>query len=290
VLDDARVRPAPSRLRRALDVLAGAGGPGRREPLLVRPFGLAALPGGELIVADPDAGSVLRIGPDGLARPVRCPEAWGAPLAVAAGPGGALFVADGARGAVIRVEPGGRCAALGEGVLERPSGVALAGGRLAVADPPRHAIVLLDPATGEERARLGRRGEGDGELSFPTAVAAAADGSLLVVDALNFRVARFGPDGGWRGAFGEAGEAGGAFARPKAVAVGEDGRIYVSDAQRDLVLVFHPEGAFDYALGGGEGPGALALPAGLALLGDRLHVADSGNGRVLVVTLAGVVP
>ncbi|WP_242343967.1 6-bladed beta-propeller [Anaeromyxobacter terrae] len=276
--------------RRALDAVLGLE---RRAPDagLRRPFGVLAVDGEETLVADPDLARVVRVGGRGTQRTVECKgRAWSAPFALARAPSGELLVADAGAAVVVRISPDGRCAELGAGRLERPTGVAATADRIYVADPPRHEVVALS-AAGEVVARMGGRGAGDGQLSFPTAVAVAPDGTLLVVDALNFRISRFSPDGRWLGAFGEAGDEGGALARPKGIAVDREGRVYVSDAQRDVVLVFSPAGALEYALGAsGEGPGRFVHPAGLAVAGNRLLVADSLNGRVQVFELIGEAP
>jgi DNA-binding beta-propeller fold protein YncE len=92
----------------------------------------------------------------------------------------------------------------------------------------------------------------------------------------------------WPAAFGDAGDGAGSFARPKAVAVDGGGRIYVSDAERDLVAVFDALGRFEYAIGAsGSAPGELLLPAGVAVAGGHLFVADSHNGRVQIFELLG---
>ena len=281
--------PAPRRptWRVVLDALAGRDA--REEaPWLARPFGVTGLPGGAWLVLDPDAPAVLRVAPDGAATRLACAgRAWRAPMAAAQAPDGSLWVADGGAGEVVRIAPDGTCGAFGAGTLERPTGVAISGGRVFVADPPRHTVAVLS-ARGEIEERIGTRGEGDAELNFPTAVATDRDGNLLVVDALNFRIARFSPDGRWLGAFGEAGDEGGALARPKGVAVDDAGRIYVSDAQRDRVLVFSPAGSFEAALGAsGTDPGLLMMPAGLAVAGARLCVADTQNHRIQVFEILG---
>lgn len=269
-----------------LEAIAGV----ERQPLpggpLARPFGVAAGPDGSFVVADPDGPAVLRVR-GGRAEPVDCRgRAWSAPMAVAA-LGDALLVADGGAGEVVRVAADGSCRALGSGQLERPTGVAAGPDRVYVADPPRHEVVELSPS-GEVLARWGTLGDRDGQLHFPTAIAAAPSGELLVVDALNFRVVRYAPGGRRLGAFGARGETGGAFARPKGIAADGAGRIYVSDAQRDLVLVFSGTGEFEAALGAsGSGPGELLLPAGVAVSGDRLLVADSHNHRVQVFEILG---
>jgi sugar lactone lactonase YvrE len=261
---------------------------GDAHPALERPFGIAAVPGG-FVVTDPDRRSVLRVAwREARSTPVTCAErSWTAPMAVTTSPDGALFVADGA--SVVRVA-GGTCAEIGAGALERPAGLAFAGGLLYVVDPPRHEVVAFD-ASGRERLRFGGPGEEAANLSFPTAIAARGDGSLLVVDALHFRVARFSPEGQFLDAFGEPGDDVGAFGRPKAIAVDGAGGAWVTDAQHDAVLAFGPDGAFRFAASD-SGPGAdqLLMPAGVAVDGALLYVADAYNHRVQIFELQGEAP
>jgi sugar lactone lactonase YvrE len=252
-----------------------------------RPFGVAAR-NGVVWVADPEGPGVLRLewGAE-TARPVECRDRpWASPLAVAVGEEGDAWVADGGAGTVVRITASG-CSVIGAGELERPSGVALGAGRVYVVDPPRHHVVAF-AATGERLATIGDRGEEAGQLNYPTAVAVAADGTLLVVDALNFRISRYRADGAFLAGFGEPGDEGGALARPKAVAADGAGRVYVSDVQRDVVLVYSPGGEFLFAVGAsGEGPGQFLMPAGLAVSGNRLFVADSYNRRIQAFDLLG---
>jgi DNA-binding beta-propeller fold protein YncE len=269
-----------SGFRRFLDTVLGLQ-PGYGEPALVRPFGLA-IQDGRLLVADPDAPAVLRIDlSDASLDPVLCDDApWGAPMAVVAGPGGIVYVADAGLGTVVVIRAGGRCDRWGSGLLERPAALALIGERLFVADPPRHVVETFSLA-GVRGAAIGARGDGDDGFNFPTGLAAAPDGTLLVVDALNFKVKRFGPDGALRASFGEAGDGDGQFVRPKAVAVDARGLIYVTDSERGQVLVFDPRGRFLYAAGEvGDAPGQFSLPAGIAVGADILYVADGQHRRV----------
>lgn len=261
------------------------------EPLLVRPFGVA-VDATSLLVADPDGARVVRLPLDGgPAEQLSCADhAFRAPMAVLPLPDGALLVADAGAALLVRIERDGRCTKLGAGLFERPTGLALLGARLFVVDPPRHAVIELDPA-GRELARFGARGEGPAELNFPTGIAAAPDGTLLVVDALNFRLSRFRPDGTFLAAFGAPGDGGGSFGRPKCVAVDAAGRLYVSDAQHDVVLAFEANGVFLAAIGsGGALPGSLAMPAGVAIRDNTLYVADSLAHRVQRYSLEGKDP
>lgn len=288
-----RAFPDPDRpdqrsgFRRVLDAVLGID-PGAGEPVLVRPFGLAALPG-QLLVADPDGPAVLRIELSSAAfSPLKCADgAWGAPMAVAVGPAGDIFVADAGLGLVVKLGADGRCERWGRGLLERPAALAVLGVRLYVADPPRHVVQIFG-LDGVSVAAFGTRGDGDDGFNFPTGLAAAPDGSLLVVDSLNFKVKRFLPDGSLLASFGEAGEAEGKFIRPKAVAVDAAGLVYVTDTQRGQVLVFTPEGAFLYAAGEvGDGPGQFSLPAGIAVGAGILYVADGQHRRVETYRLIG---
>lgn len=270
------------------DAITGVDPVRARAGLLERPFGVAIAPDGAVLVADPDVPSVVRFAPNGVETRVTCPSRdWRAPMAVALGASGDLVVADAGAGELVFVAPDGRCRAIGSGLLERPTAIALSGGRLLVADPPRHVVVALSEA-GDVLQRWGGLGDGVGEFNFPTSLAVSPDGSFLVVDALNFRIVRISADGRWLGAFGSAGDTGAAFARPKAVATDAAGRVYVSDAQRDLVLVFAAGGAFEYSVGAsGTAPGYFTLPAGVAVGGGRMYVADSHNRRVQVFEFLG---
>lgn len=282
-----RFRPAErSWLARAADSVLGIERD-EQGALFTRPFGVT-IDGDRLLVADPDAPAVLALVPArGRVERIACPDRpWTNPMALAVGPDRTLFVADAGAATVVRIGPGSGCTALGTGKLERPTGVAVAAGRVYVVDTPRHEVVVFSPE-GPEIGRFGGRGEAPGKLNYPTAIAAWRD-ALLVVDALNFRVARYTLDGVFVTAFGEAGGAGGGFVRPKAVAAGGNDAIYVSDAQRDMVLVFAWDGVFQYAIGGDEpGPGQLAHPAGLAVDGDVLYVADSQNRRLQAYQILG---
>jgi len=275
--------------RFASAVIGSEAGAGQERPLLERPFGIAPVQGG-FVVTDPDRRAVLRVAwRDRRATPVECGAlAWTAPIAVAAAPDGTLFVADGGR--VVRVSPGGGCSEWGAGSLERPTGLAVAGGLLYVVDPPRHQVVAFD-ARGAEALRFGGPGDEAADLNFPTAIAARGDGSLLVVDALHFRVARFSSEGRFLDAFGEPGDAVGEFGRPKSIAVDGAGGAWVTDAQHDAVLAFAPDGGFRFAAGE-SGPGAdqLLMPAGVAVDGALLYVADAYNHRVQIFELQGEAP
>lgn len=283
--------PKPSLWRRAWRAFVGLDPADDQVARFQRPFGVAATADGGLLVADPDAAVVVRMRPGAATALLACSgRPWTAPMAVATSAEGEVYVADAGEGAVARIGADGRCTWLGDGTLERPTGLALRGGEVFVADPPSHRVLVLSRASELVRT-IGGPGDGEGCLHFPTSLAFDASGNLLVVDALNFRVARFGPDGRWLGAFGATLADGGPFAMPKAIATGADGRVYVSDAQRDVVVVFRPDGTFDYAFGApGSGAGRFSHPAGLASAGGRVYVADSFERRIQAFEIIGAQP
>jgi DNA-binding beta-propeller fold protein YncE len=293
LLADVRVgavaRPPTSAWQGALTWLTGID---QRPPDegLARPFDVAFAPDGTLLVADPDGPRVLRYDAGGtFLADLSCGDRpWGAPVSVAASLED-VFVSDPGAMAVVRWTPTG-CSLLGVGALVRPAGLALAAGQVLVADPPAHQVVALR-RDGTVAARWGERGDGPGQLHFPSDVAVGPDGSILVVDTFNCRVVRLDAGGRWLDAFGGPDDASGGLARPKGIAAGSDGTRWVSDAERDLVLVFDATGTFRYAVGApGAAPGAFSNPAGLAVTHDRLAVADSLNRRIQVFELLGERP
>ncbi len=256
---------------------------GRRPgPALVRPYGVA-WDGDDLLVTDPGAGRVVRIGPGGRLR--------GGPRGGLASPVGVavctdgILVTDSRAGTVVRLSRGLRPAArLAEGLL-RPTGIACVGGAVVVAETGAHRLVVLDPGGG--RRTIGRRGSGPGEFNFPTALAADGD-TVWVGDTLNFRLQRIRlADGEPLTVFGRLGDAPGELPRVKGITVDPAGRLWVTEERLDQVILFRRDGTLLATVGGsGQEPGRFAFPAGIAARPDgAVAVADSLNRRVQVLRL-----
>ena len=163
-----------------------------------------------------------------------------------------------------------------------------------------------------QAAASAKRFGGDGgpavkaHLNFPTAVAVDREGNVYIADTMNHRVrmvdagtgvittlagtgqARFSGDGG------PAGQA--ALNEPAALAVDDERRLYIADQSNHRVrMVDLKTGVIQTIAGTGvatyDGDGkraidiALAGPSGLALMADRLYIADTFNGRVRCVEL-----
>jgi DNA-binding beta-propeller fold protein YncE len=255
---------------------------GDATPLFVRPFGVAWL-GGDLLVADPGARRIVRVGADGHVQ-LSKPDVAGAAVGVAACAQGVVATdPEGGRVALLDLDLK-RVRWLAEG-LDRPTGVACEGGTVYVVETGGHRLVVLSP-DGSRRV-VGQRGAEPGRFNFPTAVWHSA-GTLFVGDTLNFRVQRLAAaDGGFLGAFGNLGDASGDMPRLKGLALDAAGHVWVSDAYLDRVSLYSTEGELLLDLGGsGSQPGRFAFPAGIAARADgRVVVADSYNQRLQVFRL-----
>lgn len=166
------------------------------------------------------------------------------------------------------------------GFVRHPAGVAVAeDGTAYVADAERGQVHVW---RGDRFVDvLGAPGSQPGQLRSPQGIA-VLDGDVLVADAGNDRVQRFGSDGrhvaSWTG-----------FEEPWDVAVTADGLVLVSERGGDRISVLDGDGRRMGSLGrSGLQPGELHEPLGLTAWPDgRMAIVDSGNDRVQVWRLDG---
>lgn len=264
---------------------------GGEAPLFERPYGVAADGASRLYVADPvqrslwrldlAAGTVTRVGGSGAGTLAR-------PCCVAVTSGGLAYVTDveGRRVVVFDRDGSYRFAFGGRDVFDRPAGLAVneALRRVYVVDLDRQRVTVHDLETGRLLFDFGARGDRDGEFNRPSDVAVDSLGRVYVLDALNFRVQRFSPDGIYQDSFGSAGDSPGQFARPKGIALDSDLNTYVVDAAFGNFQIFDREFSLLLVVGqNGAEAGQMQLPAGIALGCDgSIYVADGLNDRILV--------
>ena len=181
--------------------------------------------------------------------------------------------------------------AAGETPWQRPTGLAWSPATqlLYVVDTLAHRVYGLH-SDGQLELSFGGRGEGVESFNYPTHIfraESAGVGTLLVTDALNFRVSAFDEHGAPLGVFGRHGDGSGDLAMPKGVAADRDGVVYVVDSIFDNVQLFDRQGHFLLTLGRrGTAPGEFWLPSGIFLsTDDELYVADTYNRRVQVFSI-----
>jgi DNA-binding beta-propeller fold protein YncE len=199
-----------------------------------------------------------------------------------------FIVADSAAGCVVGFDEQGKVQFTITNELERPSGLAILGDRLLIADSQLHQVVLCDRA-GKFIAKFGRRGQGDGEFNFPTHVAVDDRKQIYVTDSLNHRIQVFDDAGKFIRRFGSVGDGPGHFSRPKGVAVDRAGHVYVVDAVFNNVQIFNGQGRLllDFS-GPGSEAGKLCLPNAIAINSrNEIFVADAYNHRIQVFRYTG---
>jgi len=270
---------------------AVAGEPDYRE--LIRPYGVAIDSRGRVIVADPGSFGVhifdfaqqkykFLSHPEGY-------DALRSPQCVAVDRQDNIYVTDSEAGKVIVFSADGKFRRAigslrgGEGIFKRPTGIAVDSdaARIYVSDTWRNKIYVLD-MQGSVVKTIGKPGHDNGEFNFPTELSLAGD-SLLIVDAMNFRVQVLDRSGAWRYTIG--GTRGGAadLFRPKGIGVDPEGHIYLADAMHNLVQIFDSADNLLYYFGKSAGVGDFELPASLSVdTSGRILVVDTFHRRVQV--------
>ena len=291
------VRGKPGFWAKVLEVVAGE--PEYRE--MIRPYSIAVDSRGRAIITDPGAKGVHIFDFEQhkykfIQRAEKDKDPMLAPQCVAVDTQDNFYVTDSESGKIFVFDASGKFKhALGslkggEGYFKRPTGIAVdsAAQKIYVTDTLRDKIFVLD-MQGQVMQTIGQHGAGNGEFHFPTELR-LDDRSLMVVDAMNFRVQLVGRNGSFEGAIGEIGDSVGQMFRPKAIGLDSEGHLYIVDGLWGVVQVFDREGHLLYFFGGkGTGLGEFQLPAGLFVdHNDRIFVVDSYNHRVQVFRYYGL--
>jgi DNA-binding beta-propeller fold protein YncE len=143
---------------------------------------------------------------------------------------------------------------------------------------------------------IGQRAEG--VLRFPEAVAVDTQGDVYVADQLSYVVQKFTAAGAFETEWGSYGGGHGQFGPIGGLATDAAGNVYVVDSSHDRIEKFGPNGEFmtawgtrgsaleDFNFGSSQSP-SQPPGGGIAVSGEHVYVADSGNDRVERFNLEG---
>ncbi len=259
-----------------------------------QPTGLALSPDEKVLyVACSSAGTVLRadlaqgkltvVGDEKGQKPAR-------PFGVAVDEGGNLFVSDSSKNVIVVYGPDGRfLRTIASDRLDKPTGIAIDRRRQLLyaisgvhVKSESHRVEVFSLA-GAHLRTIGTRGEKGGEFNFPTNMTVARDGTLYVVDMLNFRVQLFDPEGRLVSMFGTIGAGQpGTFDKAKSVGIDAFGNIYVVDSQAAHVQMFNSRFQVLMAFGGRLNlPGFFLTPTAIAIDSkNTIYVAEFFGGWV----------
>ena len=153
------------------------------------------------------------------------------------------------------------------------------------------ARLTIGTVPGDEEiiGQFGNRGDGDGELIWPTGIAADRDYNVYVTDEWLNRVTVFDREGAYLRHWGETGDAAGRLNGPSGIDVDSRGDLYVVDSLCHRVQKFTADGEYLTGWGNlGNGDGEFNKPWGLTVDDqDQVYVADHKNHRVQKFTASG---
>jgi DNA-binding beta-propeller fold protein YncE len=143
---------------------------------------------------------------------------------------------------------------------------------------------------------VGQRAEG--VLRFPEAVAVDAEGNVYVADQLSYVVQKFSAAGTFETEWGSYGGGHGQFGPIGGLATDAAGDVYVVDSSHNRIEKFDGDGNFILQWGHkGSEPGDFSFGSsqdytkppggGIAVSGNYVYVADSGNNRIERFNLEG---
>jgi sugar lactone lactonase YvrE len=320
----------------------GEGGPATNAALGF-PGSVKAAAGGAFYFTDDDNHRVRRVDTNGLVQTVAgngvagnsgdggaaTNAALDRPVSVTLDEEGNLYIADFGASVVRRVDTngtistvagtgeagyGGDGGAAASARLSGPSAVCARGGLLYIADQLNGRVRVVDAGglihTVAGSGVAGYGGDGgpatNAALLYPTAVAVAPDGRVLIADRYNNRIRAVSTNGvittfAGTGDYGFGGDGGAAtnalLNYPRGVAVDDLGRVFIADTENARLRLVETNGLIrtiagtgNYGYSGDGGPALAAMldaPAGIDVDPTRgIVFADANNQRIRRVRLS----
>ena len=229
-------------------------------------IGIAKAENGNVWLSDADENRLVKLNPS-TGQILETLADFDRPMHIATRDG-ALFVAEYGADQITKIQNGQREKLTFSEPFDAPSGVDTEGGKTAVADFYNHRIVLKE---GDKTVIIGKKGNGAGELTYPTDVQ-FANGKLYVADAYNHRVQIFDASGKPLKTFGEAEKMNastGIYVTDKAV--------FVTDFENSRILVYDTEGVLKQIL-----TDNLDKPTDMLVVDNQLFVVNY-HGRFISI-------
>ena len=155
---------------------------------------------------------------------------------------------------------------------------------------PVHLMVVKYDSAGLPVVQFGPYGEGYGQLSSPSGIAADPSGQYVYVSDSAGKVLKFRSDGTFVKQWGSQGQGDGEFSQfVQGLAVDSEGNVYAADAGNARIQKFSSEGEFLGKWGSdGSEDGQFAFPYGVAIAPDgSIYVDDFANRRIQKFTHDG---
>ena len=155
---------------------------------------------------------------------------------------------------------------------------------------PLSRRVTMCTADGEFRGQFSTGGKGDGQMRWPSSIAADPDGNIYVSDEALHRISIFDRQGNFLDKWGVQGQGDGQFDRPAGIAFDSEANLLVVDGLNHRIQRYTRDGRF---LGGwgrhGTGPGEFDMPWGVTIDGGgNVYVSDWRNDRIQKFDAGGV--
>jgi len=283
VAEDAKAESRPSFDSASMMV----GGGGDEAGQFRQPQGVALDKAGNFYVADSANHRIQKFSSDGRFR-----AQWGKqgsgdvelnwPCGITVSTDGAVFVADTWNHRVQKFSDNGKYLLTFSGPsqpLYTPRGLlASSDGKVFVADTGNNRIVVYS-ADGVFIETWGENGSGDGQFRTPTSVAMDADGAIYVADVGNERIQVFDKDGAYLRQWPVKGWAGTGLISAY-IDVDRRQQVIASSPLAGKILAFSSKGEDITSSLFGDMAARFQQPAGLAVSGRDVYVADAGTARI----------
>ncbi|MGI0087088.1 MAG: 6-bladed beta-propeller, partial [Nitrosotalea sp.] len=213
------------------------------------------------------------------------------PSNVALGSNGDIFVADQGNDRILVFDNAGNflfsfgSQGTGNGEFKAPFGIAFdSSDDIYVVDTGNNRVEKFSN-TGSFLSTFGTEGAGNGQLQQPLGIAIDSVGDIYVADTNNQRISEFSSSGTFIQSFGT-----GTLSKPSGVVFNAAGNFYVSDRVKNNVYEFNSiTGSLINTFPNTNSSGiTFNIPYGIGFdFPGNLHIADSGNDRVVVLSSTG---